>query len=312
MLNKKNTGSKKDSRKMPDITSYEKSTHPYILEKVGMRKMEIPIRFQYKDRGTITYPSKIDALVNLTNKNVKGIHMSRLYLLACAYFEKKKFSSSMLSSLLDSFIASQQGISDKSFVLIDFQYVKTALSLLSGNTGSRYYPVKIRAEKMKKSAMKIEFEITLTYSSTCPCSAALSKQLINQKIEKQFSGENLEKSKLFEWIKKEEKLLAATPHSQRSFACVRFEYLKNPNTIDFDKVIRELEAVLVTPVQAAVKRNDEQEFARLNAENLMFCEDAARKLKNYFEKKKIFKKYFINVSHEESLHAHDAVAEANG
>lgn len=298
---------------MPDITSYQKSTYPYILEKVGMRKMEIPIRLQYKNGSIITYPAKVDALVNLIDKGVKGIHMSRLYLLTCAYFEKKKISTAMLSSLLDSFIESQQGISDKSFVAIDFQHVKTAFSLLSGNTGSRYYPIKIRAEKTKKSKIKLDFEIILTYSSTCPCSAALSKQLINQKIEKQFKGDNLEKKELFEWITKEEKLLAATPHSQRSFARVRFEYSKPPSAMDFDKIIKELEAVLVTPVQAAVKRNDEQEFARLNAENLMFCEDAARKLKDYFEKKrKSFKSYSIDVSHEESLHAHDAVAQTNG
>ena len=39
-----------------------------------------------------------------------------------------------------------------------------------------------------------------------------------------------------------------------------------------------VENSLKTPVQAAVKREDEQEFARLNGQNLMFCEDAARRL----------------------------------
>ena len=39
-----------------------------------------------------------------------------------------------------------------------------------------------------------------------------------------------------------------------------------------------MEAALGTPVQTAVKREDEQAFARLNAANLMFCEDAARRV----------------------------------
>ena len=43
-------------------------------------------------------------------------------------------------------------------------------------------------------------------------------------------------------------------------------------------LIDALEAALATPVQTAVKREDEQAFARLNAENLMFCEDAARRV----------------------------------
>ena len=38
------------------------------------------------------------------------------------------------------------------------------------------------------------------------------------------------------------------------------------------------EGALKTPVQSAVKREDEQAFARLNGRNLMFCEDAARRI----------------------------------
>ena len=57
------------------------------------------------------------------------------------------------------------------------------------------------------------------------------------------------------------------------------------NIHEFDVVtlINTLEDELKTPVQAAVKREDEQEFARLNGQNLMFCEDAARKIKALLE-----------------------------
>jgi GTP cyclohydrolase IB len=82
------------------------------------------------------------------------------------------------------------------------------------------------------------------------------------------------------------------------------------NTIsEFDVVnlIDTLEAELKTPVQAAVKREDEQEFARLNGQNLMFCEDAARKIKAVLENDN-FSDYWLQINHYESLHAHDAVA----
>src|SRR3546814_20529772 len=45
---------------------------------------------------------------------------------------------------------------------------------------------------------------------------------------------------------------------------------------DLESLVDAIEAALGTPVQTAVKRADEQAFARLNAENLMFFEDAAR------------------------------------
>ena len=68
-----------------------------------------------------------------------------------------------------------------------------------------------------------------------------------------------------------------------------------------------IEQTLKTPVQAAVKREDEQEFARLNAANLMFCEDAARKIKHSLNGTD-YPDYWVRINHYESLHAHDAVS----
>ncbi len=72
----------------------------------------------------------------------------------------------------------------------------------------------------------------------------------------------------------------ATPHSQRSVAEIKVQL--NHKVTDFPVIalIDAIEDALQTPVQAAVKRADEQEFARLNGQNLMFCEDAARRLKH--------------------------------
>jgi GTP cyclohydrolase I len=61
-------------------------------------------------------------------------------------------------------------------------------------------------------------------------------------------------------------------------------------------------------VQAAVKREDEQEFARLNGANLMFCEDAGRKLKAALEADERLRDYRVEAVHVESLHPHNAVS----
>lgn len=61
-------------------------------------------------------------------------------------------------------------------------------------------------------------------------------------------------------------------------------------------------------MQAAVKREDEQEFARLNGENLMFCEDAARRLQSALDVETAYQDFWLRVDHMESLHPHDAVS----
>jgi GTP cyclohydrolase I len=64
-------------------------------------------------------------------------------------------------------------------------------------------------------------------------------------------------------------------------------------------------------VQTAVKREDEQAFALLNGANLMFCEDAARRAQATLDADENIADFHVRVSHLESLHAHDAVAEAS-
>jgi len=72
-------------------------------------------------------------------------------------------------------------------------------------------------------------------------------------------------------------------------------------------LINAIEDTLKTPVQTAVKREDEQEFARLNGQNLMFIEDSGRKLKALLGNDNRFPDFWVRVEHHESLHAHDAV-----
>ena len=60
-------------------------------------------------------------------------------------------------------------------------------------------------------------------------------------------------------------------------------------------------------MQSAVKREDEQEFARLNGQNLMFVEDAGRRLKALLDDEDRWHDFWVRIEHHESLHAHDAV-----
>lgn len=115
----------------------------------------------------------------------------------------------------------------------------------------------------------------------------------------------LSKSELLAWLSSAQTTLA-TPHNQRSYAYVKLE-LSSGHWLNIDELVFQLEEAIGTPVQTAVKREDEQEFAKLNGSNLMFCEDAGRRLKGFLETLEFATDYWFKVEHQESLHAHNAV-----
>jgi hypothetical protein len=74
------------------------------------------------------------------------------------------------------------------------------------------------------------------------------------------------------------------------------------------ELIDELESALKTPVQATVKREDEQAFTRLNGSNLMFCEDAGRRIQTALNGDERILDFWARCTHYESLHPHNAVS----
>jgi GTP cyclohydrolase I len=135
----------------------------------------------------------------------------------------------------------------------------------------------------------------------------LSRQALKDQFAEEFKESSLSLESVLQWLERPESLVA-TPHAQRSEAICEFVIDPNVATPATLSLIDDMEDALGTPVQAAVKRSDEQEFAKRNAQNLMFCEDAARKLKAAFLKRDDVADFKIEVRHFESLHAHDVVA----
>jgi GTP cyclohydrolase I len=140
----------------------------------------------------------------------------------------------------------------------------------------------------------------------------LSRQLNAERFAEDFAAARpLSTAVVGEWLASE-RGLAATPHAQRSRADIRVELRPAFDELPLVALIDAIEQGLGTPVQTAVKREDEQAFARLNAENLMFCEDAARRVAAVLASDPRIERYDAEVAHFESLHAHDAVARVTG
>ncbi|QPJ62514.1 MAG: GTP cyclohydrolase I FolE2 [Candidatus Nitronauta litoralis] len=289
------------SRLLPDITNTQHAPESYSLQWVGMEDIAVPILFNEGDRQQQKVSAKANVYVSLDDTTAKGIHMSRLHA-HLNQLSTQTCDKEGLDLLLKNLVFSQEGISQSSKIDLTFDLLLPKESLLSNETGFQTYPIEIRGQQLN-GRCHYGLKITVPYSSTCPCSASLANQLFANAIDNQFLGQRIQKQELISWA---HATTVATPHGQRSFAYLNLS-LGDNHWPSLPSLIAQIEETIGTPVQTMVKRSDEQEFARLNADNLMFCEDAARKIKCMLEQSDWALDYWFKVEHQESLHAHNAV-----
>ncbi len=292
---------------MPDIANEVSAKVAGSLDWVGMNEVEMPVRIETASGDTIHCPARITAFVNLIKPDVQGIHMSRLYLQLDQMLAHESVNPATLKKLVQSFLASHEGLSDRAMVRIEFDYLVRRKALVSDNSGWRRYPVSVIGQ-MKGESFCVEMALQVLYSSTCPCSAALARQLIQQQFEHDFAQQkSVSRETVSQWLRSEQGIMA-TPHSQRSAADMRVRLVDDLAAFPLIDLVDLAEDALQTPVQTAVKREDEQAFARLNGQNLMFCEDAGRRIKQALESDDRITDFWARCQHFESLHPHNAVS----
>lgn len=275
------------------------------LDWVGMDAIELPLRLA--GQADLRVPARVCAQVDL-REGARGIHMSRLYLALDVLLADAPLSPALLEKLLREFVSSHAGLSTRARVRIDFDQFLRRTALASGNTGWRRYPLTLTASLLP-DGFAIDVGFSIVYSSTCPASTALARQLVAEDFAREFpTGVPLDRDAALRWLAGEQGM-RATPHSQRSTAHIGVRLASGIDTLPLQRLIDGAEDVLGTPVQAAVKRIDEQAFARANGVNPMFCEDAARRLQHWLQHEPMVRGFRVRVAHHESLHAHDAVAE---
>jgi len=291
---------------MPDIAGRPHTQPQGKLDWVGMSDIHQPILVRDGDT-TRQVQARVQVYVDLNDPHAKGIHMSRLYLLLDEHARTRPLSVSGLKLLLGSLHSSHLDLSDKAFIQFEFDYEIRQSALISENSGWASYPVTIKGT-LENGAVELQVGVEILYSSTCPCSAALARQLIQKAFADKFRrGEDLTFDAVNSFLGAEDGIVA-TPHSQRSIARVLTRLDPAADELPIRALIETLEEAIGTPVQSAVKREDEQEFALRNGQNLMFCEDAGRKLQRALSDDRRFEDFWIRVEHHESLHAHNAVS----
>lgn len=297
------------NKRLPDVASNEAPKVQTPLEWVGMSRIDVPMELSEPGCPGPVHVV-VDALVNLPAVTVKGIHMSRIYTLVDSMARQETVTPGHLRGLLEKMVESHHDCdSDSARVVLDFSLLarRPALRTLE-LAGWKSYPVRLQAT-LDRNGFSLRASVQVEYSSTCPCSAALARQLIAEGFRESFSeNTGLTREDVAVWLEQHASL--ATPHSQRSEACVSVDVPGSAGELGLIDLVDQVEAVLATPVQTAVKRADEQAFAFLNGQNLMYVEDAARRIQSALSGH--YDNLRAQVRHMESLHSHDAVAFATG
>lgn len=295
------------ARQLPDVASQDHALALGTLDWVGMDGMEMPVAFDAGDGDARATSARVGAFVNLTRAEARGIHMSRLYLLVSEALSAGPVTLAGVRALLGQFLSSHEGLSDHARITIGFEHLVRRRALRSDNSGWRAYPITLDATLRSDGQFLLELTTNVVYSSTCPASAALSRQLIQDSFAKAFPTDHaLDRETILAWLGTEQGIVA-TPHAQRSTATIRVRPA-GEGAFDLIGMTDRVEAALGTPVQTAVKRADEQAFALANGGNLMFCEDAARRIQKTLDADAGIADFHVRVAHHESLHPHDAVA----
>ncbi len=292
---------------LPDISMTGLSPSLSPLEWVGMEGIDLPVSLVEPGYRRELH-ARVDAQVDLPATHIKGIHMSRLYRLLDGLAEGAALSPGGLRALLQAMVDSHRDCETRSArVHLDFDLLTRRPALVTEDlAGWKSYPVSLEAT-LAGGHFRLRASVRVAYSSTCPCSAALSRQLVEQGFLTAFAGQSqLEPGAVAAWLREQATL--ATPHSQRSEARVTVTIGEDAPHLGLLELIDCVEQAVGTPVQTAVKRADEQAFAALNGQNLMFVEDAARRILGALRGD--HDSPSVQVRHVESLHPHDAVASA--
>ncbi len=252
------------------------------IMQVGMSDFRLPLRYATKGRGVMTLETSVTGTVSLA-ADYKGVNMSRI-MRGFYRFENRVFTPELLEEILRE-MKEELG-SSRARLKLSFSYPILKESLRSGLAGWQYYDAAFEGSIDDLDVFTRIVHFDYVYSSACPCSAELSEHAKNHRG------------------------VYAVPHSQRSRARISVAVARG-SFLAIEDLQQLALAAVPTETQVMVKRDDEQAFAELNGEHLMFVEDAARLFFEKLDADRRIADFQVVIVHMESLHSHDAVAVIN-
>lgn len=265
--------------KLPDVQETKPEIQMHIRE-VGVGEVEVPFRLESREGGFHDIVAKVSMFTDLPS-NKKGISMSRL-LLALRPYLNIPLKSKMIFDITKDLAKSQDTIYAR--IKFKFKLPRNRKSPVTDHEFPLFHDCMFEGTYFMQDAEPFFFKqgVKVQYASYCPCSAELSKHL-------------------------EEQGLKGFPHAQRSFAEVVIETQEN-KVIWLEDIIDIVEDSIATLPYPIVKREDEQEIAKIAANNPLFVEDAIRQISNALECNRSIRDWAVRCTHEESIHTSTAVA----
>lgn len=268
---------------LPDLAEGDIKGSAIKIQKVGISNFHLPLRIKTQRGETQELEASIVGTVSLDAVK-KGINMSRIIRTFYDY-KNEIFDINKLGEVLTQY--RERLGSYEATIYISFRYriwqeaLRTRDTQGNKNGGWQYYNITLEGNMDRDGTFEKIVHMDYVYSSTCPCSTELAMHAIETRGQ------------------------MATPHSQRS---VMRCSIKFDGFLWFEDILAALKRAIPTEVQVFVKRPDEQAFAELNGSNRIFVEDAVRVVHREFDIIPEIIDFRLVASHNESLHAHDAIA----
>jgi len=265
---------------LPDVQcSSPKISMP--IKQVGVENIELPFVLESKYGGFYQMLANVSLRTSL-GSNLKGISMSRLLLTLKPYLDlplKSSLIRQILEDLIDN-LSEKDHTPSSSVMVFKFKLPMKKKSIVSSHSFPVFYRCKFEGQ-LENGTFRFFQGVIVQYASYCPCSAELCSDL-------------------------QRKGMIGFPHNQRSFAHVLVE-CDLTKQLWLEDIIEAIEGVLPTQPYPIIKRVDEQEIARIAAENPMFVEDSVREISTALSNLKV-KDWIVKCRHEESIHTSEAIA----
>ena len=177
---------------LPDVAD-DTAVSARPLDWVGMEHLALPLRVAGDGGGggeVVQLAADVDVAVDLHDAVARGIHMSRLYLHLQERLAGEVVRAASLRRLLPDLVASQRGLATAARLQLRFPLLLSRTALETGHRGWKHYPVAMHAE-WRDGHFALAVQISVDYSSTCPASAALSRQLNAERFAADFAAQDL-------------------------------------------------------------------------------------------------------------------------
>lgn len=265
---------------LPDIQQTKPKIKKYI-NKVGVNHIKVPAKIKRNDGNSYDVVSNVSMYVDL-DKNIKGVSMSRFIRTLYGYLNET-LCNNLVKEILQNILKELGNNSKAAYIEMDFEIPIIKTSPKSNKRFPQYYNVGFRGSLINK-IFKFYQLVNVQYLSCCPCSAELSTHLEEKQNSKGY------------------------PHAQRSLAKVIVE-TKLPNrNLWLEDIIQYIEDSVVTIPYPIILRSDEQEIAKLTAENTQFVEDSIRSISKTLDSDKRILNWIIKCEHFESIHKSNAIS----